>query len=79
MERFNVKKLNAVDIKEKNHIEVSIGLQLWKIWKQVEMNSSWEAIRGNINISVKESQGSYEMKKHKQLFDEGCSILLNQR
>jgi hypothetical protein len=31
MERFNRKKLNEVDGKEKYYIEVS-GLQLWKIW-----------------------------------------------
>jgi hypothetical protein len=29
-----------------------IGLQLWKIWTQVEINSAWEIIRENIIISA---------------------------
>jgi hypothetical protein len=46
-----------------------IGLQLWKIW----------TIRENITISAKESLGYFELTKHKPLFDEGCSKLLDQR
>jgi hypothetical protein len=34
MERFNLKKLNEVEGKEKYHTEVSHRLQLWKIWTQ---------------------------------------------
>jgi hypothetical protein len=47
-----------------------IGLQLWKI------NSAWEIIRENIEISAK---GYFELKKHKPWFDEACSKLLDQR
>jgi hypothetical protein len=45
----------------------------------VDINRAWETIRGNIKISAKESLGCYELKKHNQLFDEGCSELLDQR
>jgi hypothetical protein len=45
----------------------------------VEINSAWESIRENIKMSAKESLGYYELKNHKQLFDEGCSKLLDQR
>jgi restriction endonuclease S subunit len=45
----------------------------------VESNSAWEAIRENIKISVKESLGYFEFKKHKPWFNEGCSNLLYQR
>jgi hypothetical protein len=38
-----------------------------------------ETIRGNINISAKESLSYCELKKHKPWFDEGCSELLDQR
>jgi hypothetical protein len=31
----------------------------------VEINSAWEVIRENINISAKESLGYCELKKHK--------------
>jgi hypothetical protein len=51
-----------------------IGLQLWKM-----VNSSWETIRENIKISVPETLGYYELKKHKPWFDEGYSELLDQR
>jgi hypothetical protein len=56
-----------------------IGLQLWKIWTQVEINSAWETIREIIKISAKESLGYFELKKHKPWFDEGFSKLLDQR
>jgi hypothetical protein len=32
MERFKFKKINEVESKEEYRVEVSIGLQLWKIW-----------------------------------------------
>jgi hypothetical protein len=45
----------------------------------VDINRALETIRENIKISAKESVGYYELKKHKPWFDEGCSILLDQR
>jgi hypothetical protein len=44
----------------------------------VDVNKAWETIRDNIKISAEDSLDYYELKKHKPLFDEGCSILLNQ-
>jgi hypothetical protein len=44
----------------------------------VEINSTWETIRDNIKISAKESLGYSEMRKYKQLFDEGFSELSDQ-
>jgi hypothetical protein len=38
---------------------------------ELEINSAWEMIRENIKISAKESQGCYELRKHKPWFDEG--------
>jgi hypothetical protein len=32
---------------------------------EMEINSVWETIQENIEISTKESQGYYELKKHK--------------
>jgi hypothetical protein len=46
---------------------------------EVEINSAWETIREYIKISAKESLGYYEMKKHKQWLNEGCSKLLDER
>jgi restriction endonuclease S subunit len=46
---------------------------------EVEINSAWEMIRENNNISAKDSLGYFELKKHKTWFNEGCSRLLDQR
>jgi hypothetical protein len=36
---------------------------------EVEINSAWEMIRENIEISAEESLGYSEVKKHKPCFD----------
>jgi hypothetical protein len=46
---------------------------------EVEINSAWETIRENIQISAKESLGYSELKKHKPWFDKGCSELSDQK
>jgi hypothetical protein len=58
MERLNLKKLNEVEGKEKYCVEVSKrSATLEDLDAEVEINSAWEMIRENINISVKESLG----------------------
>jgi hypothetical protein len=66
MERFNLKKLNNVEGKEQFLVEVSNRFAALKdLDAEVEINSAWETIRGNIKISAKESLGYSELKKHK--------------
>jgi hypothetical protein len=36
---------------------------------EVEINSAWETIRENIQISAKDSLGYFESKKHKPWFE----------
>jgi hypothetical protein len=80
MERFNLKKLNEVQGKEKYRTEVSNRFAaLEDLDAEVEINSAWETIRENIRISAKEILGYYELKKHKPWFNEGSSKLLDQR
>jgi hypothetical protein len=63
MERFNLKKLNEVEGKEKYHIEVSNWFAaLDDLDAEVEINTIWETIRENTKISAKESLGYYELK-----------------
>jgi hypothetical protein len=77
MERFNLKKLNEVEGKEKYRVEVSNRFAaLEDLDAEVEFNNVWEMIREIIKISAKEILGYYELKKHKLWFDEGCSKLL---
>jgi hypothetical protein len=42
---------------------------------EVEINSAWETIREKIKMSVKQSLGHCELKKHKPWFNEACSKL----
>jgi hypothetical protein len=80
VERFNLKKLNEVEAKEQFRVEVSNrSVALEDLDAEVESNSAWETIRENNKISAKESLGYYELTKHRPLFDEGCSKLLDQR
>jgi hypothetical protein len=76
LEKFNLKKLNAAEGKEKYHVEVSNRLAaLEDLDAEVEINTISEMIRENVKISAEESLGYYELKKHKPWFDEGCSEL----
>jgi hypothetical protein len=46
MERFNLKKLNEVESKEKYHVEVSDRFaSLENLDAEVEINTIWETIR----------------------------------
>jgi hypothetical protein len=72
-ERFNLKKLNNVQGKEQFCVEVSNRFaDLEDLDTAVEINSAWETIRENINISAKESLGYFELKKLKTWFNKVC-------
>jgi hypothetical protein len=72
MESFHLKKINEAEGKEKYRVEVSNRCAaLEDLDAQVKINTVWETIRENINISVKESLGYYEVKQHKPWFDDG--------
>jgi hypothetical protein len=80
MERFNLKKLNEVEVKEQCRVEFSNRFAaLEDMDAEVEINSAWEMIRENTKISAKESPGYFDLKKHKPWFNEGCLKLLHQR
>jgi hypothetical protein len=80
MERFNLKKLNEVEGKEKYCVEVSNRFAaLEDLDTEVEINTIWGANRENIKILAKESLGYYELKQRKSWFDEGCSKLSEER
>jgi hypothetical protein len=56
MERFSSKKLNKIRGNETYHVEVSNRFAaVANLDAEVEINSAWQTIRENINISVKES------------------------
>jgi hypothetical protein len=80
MERSNLKKLNEAEGKEQFRVEVSNRFAaLEDLDAEVEINSAWETITENIKISAKQSLGYFELKKHKNWFEERCTKLLDQR
>jgi hypothetical protein len=53
---FNLKKLNGVQVKEKYRFEVSNRIAVLEdLDAVVEINSLWQRMRENINISGKEN------------------------
>jgi hypothetical protein len=53
MERFNLKKLNEGGAKEQFRVELSNRFEaLEDLDAEVEIDSAWETIRENINISA---------------------------
>jgi hypothetical protein len=80
MERFNLKKLKEVGGKEQFCVEVSNRFAaLEDLDAEVEINSAWETISENIEISAKESLGYFELKKHKPWFDEGMLRIIRSK
>jgi hypothetical protein len=71
MERFNLKKLDEIEVKEQYLVEISNRFAaLENLDDDVDINRVFKTIRGNIRIAAKESLGYYELKKHKLWFDE---------
>jgi hypothetical protein len=67
MEKFGLKKLNKIEGKEKYCIEALnryAGLE--DLSAGVDINSAWEAILENVEMSAIEALGYCERKKHKQ-------------
>jgi hypothetical protein len=80
MERYNLKKLNEVEVEEQYRVEASVRFAALKAnAPYVDINSAWETIGENIVISAKESLGYYDLEKGVPWFCEGCSELLDQR
>jgi hypothetical protein len=58
MERFNCKKLNEVEGKVQYYVEISKSFTaLENLDAEVDVNSVWESIGEDINISAKENVG----------------------
>jgi hypothetical protein len=70
----------SLEGKQQYHVEISNRFAaLENLNTEVDINTAWETIRENIKISATENLGYYELKKHKQWFNEGCLKLLDQR
>ena len=69
-ERFNLRKLMELEVKEKYQIEITNGFAaLENLNVDEDVNRVWENIKENIKTSAKESLGLHEWKQHKPWFD----------
>jgi hypothetical protein len=79
-ERFNLRKLNEREFKEKYQIEtISRFTALENLNVNEDVNRAWENIKENIKTSAKESLGLHELKRHKPWFDKKWVGFLDQR
>jgi 50S ribosomal subunit-associated GTPase HflX len=73
-ERFNLRKLKELEVKEKYQIEITNRFAaLEDLDGEGDINRAWENIKENIKTSAKESIGLHELKQHKPWFDDDRS------
>src|SRR5215469_280456 len=79
-ERFNLRKLNELEVKNKYQIEITNRFAaLGNLNVDEDVNRVWENIKDNIKTAAKESLGLQEWKQHKPWFDQECVDFLDQR
>jgi hypothetical protein len=80
MQIFDLRKQNDAEVKEQYQVKITNGFAaLENFDDNVDMNTAWENITGNIKISAKESLDHYELQQQKSLFDDECSKLIDRR
>jgi hypothetical protein len=79
-EKFNLRKLNELEVKIKYQIEITNRFTaLENLNTDEDVNRAWETIKENVKASAKESLGLQELKQHKPWFDQECLGFLDQR
>jgi hypothetical protein len=79
LERFDLKKLDNIEVKEKYQVEISNRFaDLESVEESSDMNNAWESIRENIKTSDKDNLGYQKLKHNKSWFDDECSKLIDQ-
>ena len=79
-ERFNLRKLNELRVKEKYQIEITKrSAALQNLNGDENVNMDWEKIKENIKTSAKGSLVLHEWKQHDPWLDEKCVDFLDQR
>ena len=79
-QRFNLKKLNDLEVWKQYQIEITKRFAALEKFKDGEdVNRTWENIKENIKTSAEESLGVHELNQNKPWFDEECLGFLDQR
>jgi hypothetical protein len=80
LERFDMKKLDNIVVKEEYQVEISNRFAaLESLDESFDINNAWESIRENIKTSAKDNLGYQKLKHNKPWFDNDCSKLLDQQ
>jgi hypothetical protein len=80
LERFYLKKLDYVEIKEKYQVEISNRFAaLESLDESFDIDNAWESVRENIKTSAKDNLGYQKLKHNKLWFDDECSKLIDQQ
>jgi hypothetical protein len=79
LERFDLKKLNDIEVKEKYQGEISNRFAaLQSLDESFYINNAWESIIENIKTAAKDNLGYHRLKHHKPWFDDERSKLIYQ-
>jgi hypothetical protein len=78
LERFVLKRLDDVEVKDKYQVEISNRFAALECLDE-RFNNAWESIRENIKTSAKDNLGYQKLKHNKPWFDDECSKLTDQR
>jgi sorting nexin-29 len=80
LERFDMKKLDDVEVKEKYQVEISNRFAvLESLDESFDINNAWESIRENIKTSAEDNLGYQRLKQNKPCFEDECSKLIDQQ
>jgi hypothetical protein len=80
VERFDLKKLNDTEVKEKYQVEISNRFAASEsLDENFDINNTWESIRENIKTSAKDNLGYHRLKHNKPRFDDECSKLIDHK
>jgi hypothetical protein len=78
LERFDLKKLDDVEAKEKYQVEISYRFAtLESLDESFDINNAWESIREKIKTSAKDNVGYQRLKHNKPWFDDECPKLID--
>jgi hypothetical protein len=80
LERFDLKKLDDVEVKEKYQVKISNTFAaLESLDESFDINNAWESIRENVKTSAKDNLRYQKLKYNKLWFYDECSKLIDQR
>jgi hypothetical protein len=80
LERFDLKKLDDIEVKEKYQKENSNRFAvLENLDESFDINNAWKSIKENIKTSVEDNLGYHRPKHNKPWFDDECSKFIDKR